>query len=37
MIRDRVFAVGKGSEYFKDVTVDNTDIAKFVIKAIKGE
>ena len=33
----RVFAVGKGSEYFKDVTVDNTDIAKFVIKAIKGE
>ena len=33
----RVFAVGKGSEYFKDKTVDNTDIAKFVIKAIKGE
>ena len=33
----RVFAVGKGSEYFKDVTVDNTDIAKFVIQAIKGE
>ena len=33
----RVFAVGKGSEYFKDITVDNTDIAKFVIKAIKGE
>lgn len=32
-----VFAVGKGSEYFKDKTVDNTEIAKFVIKAIKGE
>ncbi len=33
----RVFAVGKGSEYFKDKTVDNTDIAKFLIKAVKGE
>lgn len=33
----RVFAVGKDSEYFKDKTVDNTDIAKFVIAAIKGE
>ena len=33
----RVFAVGKGSEYFKDKTVDNTEIAKFVIKAIKGQ
>ncbi len=33
----RVFAVGKGTEYFKDKTVDNTDIAKFLIKAIKGE
>jgi len=33
----RVFGVGKGTEYFKDKTVDNTDIAKFVIKAIKGE
>lgn len=33
----RVFAVGEGSEYFKDKTVDNTDIAKFLIKAIKGE
>lgn len=33
----RVFAVGKGSEYFKDKTVDNTDIAKFLINAIKGE
>lgn len=33
----RVFAVGKGSEYFKDKTVDNTDIAKFLIAAIKGE
>ena len=33
----RVFAVGKGSEYFKDKTVDNTDIAKFLINAIEGE
>ena len=33
----RVFAVGKGSEYFKDKTVDNTDIAKFVINAVKGK
>lgn len=33
----RVFAIGKGSEYFKDKTVDNTDIAKFLIAAIKGE
>ena len=33
----RVFAVGKGSEYFKDKTVDNTDIAKFLISAIEGE
>lgn len=33
----RVFAVGEGSEYFKDKTVDNTDIAKFLIAAIKGE
>ncbi len=33
----RVFAVGKGTEYFKDKTVDNTDIAKFVIKAIQGK
>ncbi len=33
----RVFAVGKGSKYFSDKTVDNTDIAKFLIKAIKGE
>lgn len=33
----RVFAVGKGTEYFKDKTVDNTDIGKFLIKAIKGE
>ncbi len=32
----KVFAVGKGSEYFKDKTVDNTDIAKFLINAIKG-
>ncbi len=33
----RVFAVGKGTEYFKDNTIDNTDIAKFVIKSIKGK
>ncbi len=33
----RVFAVGKGTEYFTGKTVDNTDIAKFLIKAIKGE
>lgn len=33
----RVFGVGKGTEYFKGKTVDNTDIAKFVIKALKGE
>ena len=33
----RVFAVGKGSEYFSGKTIDNTDIAKFLIKTIKGE
>ncbi len=33
----RVFAVGKGTEYFKDKTVDNTDIGKFLINAIEGE
>lgn len=33
----RVFAVGKGSEYFSDKTVDNTDVAKFLISAVKGE
>lgn len=32
----RVFAVGKGSEYFNDKTVDNTDIAKYLINVIKG-
>ena len=31
----RVFAVGQGSEYFNGVTVDNTDIAKFLIAAIE--
>ncbi|MDO4743319.1 MAG: alkaline phosphatase [bacterium] len=31
----RVFAVGQGSEYFKDKTVDNTDISKFVIDKLK--
>lgn len=33
----RVFAVGYGAEYFKDKTVDNTDIANFAIKAVKGK
>ncbi|MBO5357729.1 MAG: alkaline phosphatase [Clostridia bacterium] len=33
----RVFGVGKGTEYFKDKTVDNTDIGKFVISAITGQ
>lgn len=32
-----VYALGKGSEYFNGKTVDNTDIAKFLINAIKGE
>lgn len=32
----RVFAVGQGAEYFKDKTVDNTDIAKFIIDAIES-
>ncbi len=33
----RVFGVGKGTEYFSGKTVDNTDIAKFLIAAIKGQ
>ena len=33
----RVFGVGKGTEYFRDKLVDNTDIAKFLIAAIKGD
>ena len=33
----RVFGVGKGTEYFKGKTVDNTDIAKFLISAITGQ
>ena len=33
----RVFAVGKGSEYFNGVTVDNTEIGKFLIAAIEGK
>ncbi len=33
----RVFAVGYGTEYFSGKTVDNTDIAKFLISAVKGE
>ena len=32
-----VFAIGYGTEYFNGQTVDNTDIAKFAIKAVKGE
>lgn len=32
----RVFALGQGSEYFANKTVDNTDIAKFLIAAVKG-
>ena len=32
-----VYALGKGSEYFNSKTVDNTDIAKFLINAVKGE
>lgn len=30
----RVFALGKGSEYFKNRTVDNTEIARFLIDAV---
>lgn len=33
----RTFAVGYGAEYFNNKTIDNTDIAKFAIKAVKGE
>ena len=32
-----VFALGYGTEYFKDKTVDNTDLGKFIHAAIKGE
>lgn len=32
-----VFALGYGTEYFNNKTVDNTDIAKFIHAAIKGE
>lgn len=32
----RVFAVGAGSEYFSGKTVDNTDIAKFIINTIEA-
>lgn len=31
-----VFAIGYGTECFNDATVDNTDIAKFIINAVKG-
>lgn len=32
-----VFALGYGTEYFNEKTVDNTDIAKFAISAVRGE
>lgn len=32
-----VFAMGYGTEYFNGKKVDNTDVAKFVMSAIKGE
>jgi Trk-type K+ transport system membrane component len=32
----RVFAVGQGSEYFYNKTVDNTDIAKFLISILES-
>lgn len=31
-----VFALGQGSEYFHDKTVDNTDIAKFLISILEN-
>lgn len=33
----KVFAVGYGAEYFSGKTVDNTDIAKFIIDIIEGK
>ena len=33
----KVFAVGQGSEYFADKTVDNTDIGKFLIDAVTAQ
>ena len=35
-INVRTFAVGYGAEYFNGKTVDNTDIAKFAIDAVKN-
>lgn len=32
----RVFALGKGSEYFNGKTIDNTDIANYLINILKG-
>ena len=32
-----IFALGYGSEYFKDKTVDNAELGKFIHAAIKGE
>lgn len=33
----RIFAVGKGAEYFDGKTVDNTDVAKYIAAVIDGE
>ena len=33
----RVFALGKGSEYFHDKTVDNTEIGKFIHNVLQGK
>lgn len=33
----RVFAVGQGSEYFHDKTIDNTDIGKFIIDVLTNQ
>lgn len=32
-----IFALGYGAEYFKDKTIDNADLGKFIHAAIKGE
>ncbi len=32
----KIFALGYGAEYFNGKTVDNTELAKFVINAVKG-
>lgn len=33
----RVFAVGQGSEYFHDKTIDNTEIGKFIIDILTNQ